>query len=103
MSEIRVTDKLLTKMSEESETDLGVEHDLRRSVPASSNVLSEKTGMIVIRVRHPGESKIADFEIARCVEKKIGGLQVSVKHVGRVDVLQPAENLVEEIADVIVR
>lgn len=43
-----------------------------------------------------------NLEIAGGVEEEVGGLQVAVQHVGRVDVLEPSEDLVEEVADVVV-
>ena len=42
------------------------------------------------------------LEITGGVEQKVGGLQVTVQDVGRVDVLQPSQDLVEEVADVVV-
>lgn len=42
------------------------------------------------------------LEIAGGVEQQVGGLQVAVQDVGGVDVLEPSEDLVEEVADVVV-
>ena len=42
------------------------------------------------------------FEIAGGVEEQIGRLQVPVQHIGRMDVLQSSEYLVEEVANVVV-
>lgn len=44
----------------------------------------------------------ADLEVASGVDEQVGGLEVPVQHVGRVDVLEPSQDLVEEIADVVV-
>ena len=44
----------------------------------------------------------ADLEVTGGVDEQVGGLQVAVQHVGRVDVLQAAQDLVEEVADVVV-
>ena len=43
-----------------------------------------------------------DLEVTGGVEQEVGRLQVAVQDVGRVDVLQPTEDLVEEVADVVV-
>ena len=36
---------------------LGVEHDFRRSVPASRHILCEASGVVVVRVSDPGGNK----------------------------------------------
>ena len=40
-----------------------------------------------------GEAKIADLEVAVCVDEQVAGLEVAVQDVGRVDVLEPAQHL----------
>lgn len=42
------------------------------------------------------------LEITGGVEQEVGGLQVAVQDVGRVDVLEASKDLVEEVADVVV-
>lgn len=42
------------------------------------------------------------LEIAGGVEQEVRGLEVTVQHVGRVDVLETSQDLVEEVADVVV-
>lgn len=44
----------------------------------------------------------ADLEVTGGVDEQVGGLEVTVQHVGRVDVLESSQDLVEEIADVVV-
>ena len=44
----------------------------------------------------------AYLEVAGGVDEQVGGLEVTVQHVGRVDVLEASQDLVEEIADVVV-
>ena len=58
--------------------------------------------MIVFRVRHPGQTKVTDLEVAGRVEQEVAGLQVPVEDVGGVDVLQSPQYLIEEIADMII-
>lgn len=44
------------------DTHLGVQHDLRRSVPTGGDVLRQEAGVIVVRVSHAGQTKIADLQ-----------------------------------------
>lgn len=44
----------------------------------------------------------ADLEVTRSVDEQIGGLEVTVQHVGGVNVLEASQDLVEEIADVVI-
>ena len=76
---------------------LKAQHDLGRAVPARRHVLSH-VARILLRVHRKtaGQSKIADLELAVGVDQQIAGLQVAVQHIGRVDVLQAAQNLVDE-------
>ena len=46
--------------------------------------------------------KVTHLEITRGVEQQVAGLEVAVQHVGRVDVLEAAQDLVEEVAHVVV-
>jgi len=42
-------------------TDLGVEHDLGCPVPTGGHVLREEPGVVVVRVSHAGQTKVADL------------------------------------------
>ena len=42
------------------------------------------------------------LEITGSVQQQVAGLEVAVQHVGRVDVLEPTQYLVEEVAYVVV-
>ena len=42
------------------------------------------------------------LEVTRGVEQQVAGLQVPVQHVGRVDVLETTQDLIQEVADVVV-
>lgn len=44
-----------------------------------------------------------NLEVAGGVEEQIARLQVAMKHVGGMNILETAQNLVKEVADVIVR
>ena len=76
---------------------LEAQHDLRRAVPARRHVLSH-VARIFLRVhgKAAGQSKIADLELAVGVDQQVAGLEVAVQHIGRVDVLQAAQDLVDE-------
>ena len=58
--------------------------------------------MIMFRVRHPGEAKVANLEIASRVQQQVTGLQVTVEDIGRVNVLEAPENLVEKVANMVI-
>ena len=65
-------------------------------------VTCEEAGVIVFRVRHTGQSEVTDLEVAGSVEQEVAGLEVPVQDVGRVDVLETPQYLVEEVTDVII-
>ena len=56
----------------------------------------------MFRISHPREAEVANLEIACCVQQQVAGLQVTVENIGRVDVLEAPENLIEEVADVVI-
>ena len=58
--------------------------------------------MIVFGVGHSGQAKVTDLEVAGGVEQEVAGLEVAVEDVCRVDVLEAPEDLVEEVADVVI-
>ena len=58
--------------------------------------------MIVFRVGNPGETKITNLEITGGVQQQVAGLEISVQHICRVNVLQTPQYLVEKVADVII-
>ena len=51
----------------------------------------------------PGEAKVADLEDAVGVDEEVAGLDITVHDFGRVEVLDPAQQLVEEHLDVVGR
>lgn len=78
------------------------QHDLRRSVPTSCDVFGHETRVVLLRSSGTRQTKVAHLEIAISVEKQVGGLQVSVKHIGGVHGLQRPQGLVDEVLAVIV-
>lgn len=79
-----------------------VEHNLRCSVPSRGDVLGEEAGVIVVRVGDSSQPKVADLQVTGGVQQQIARFQVSVQYIGGVNVLQAAEDLVEEVADVVI-
>ena len=76
---------------------LETQHDLRSSVPPSSNVFGHVPCVLLgVHRKASCQTEIANLELAIGVYEKITRLEVAVEDVGRVDVLQTAENLVDE-------
>ena len=82
---------------------LEAQHDLGGAVPSRSDVLGH-VARILLRVHGetPGKTKIADLELAVGVDEQVAGLEVTVEDVGRVDVLEAAQDLVDEGLEVCV-
>jgi hypothetical protein len=76
---------------------LEAQHDLWRSVPPSGDIFGHVT-RILLRVhgKASSETKIADLQFAIGVNEKVTRFQVSMQDIGGVNVLQTAENLVDE-------
>lgn len=50
-------------------------------------------GWDVVPAPSPGEAEVADLEVAVGVQQQVGGLQIPVQHIRRVDVLQTTQQL----------
>ena len=76
---------------------LETQHNLRSTVPSSSNVFRH-VPRILLRINRETscQTKIANLKLAVGVHQKVAGLQVSVEHVGGVNIFQAAEDLVDE-------
>ena len=81
---------------------LRIQHDFGCSVPSCGYVFGEKPCVIVIRICDAGQTKVTDLKITSRVQQEIRRLQIAVQHVGGVDVFKASQNLVEEVANVIV-
>ena len=66
------------------------------------HVLSEEASVIVFWISHASQTKVTDLEITGGVQQQVARLQISVENIGGVDVLETTEDLVEEVADVVV-
>ena len=59
--------------------------------------------MIMVRIGDSGKPEIADFQVTRSVQQQIARLQISMEYIRRMDVFQTSQDLIEEVADVVVR
>src|SRR4051812_47936458 len=76
---------------------LEAQHDLRCTVPPGSNVLGHVPRVLLrIHGETSCQTKVANLELAVCVYQQISRLQISMEHVCRMDVLESAENLIDE-------
>ena len=90
-------------------THLGIllerEHDLRRAVPPRRDVFGHEPslGARGLRGAHgPREAEVAHLEVAVGVEEQIRGLEIAVDNVRRVQRLERAERLIDEVLGVVV-
>lgn len=76
---------------------LEAQHDFRGSVPSGGDILGH-VPRIFLRVhgKAPGQPKVADLEFAVGVDEQVAGLEITVQDVCRVDVLEAAQDLVDE-------
>ena len=58
--------------------------------------------MVVFWVCNPREAKITNSEVTIGVDQDVGGLEVAMQNVSRVNVFEASQDLVGEIASVIV-
>eukprot|EP00756_Hemistasia_phaeocysticola_P023033 Hpha_TRINITY_DN15868_c2_g12::TRINITY_DN15868_c2_g12_i1::g.192146::m.192146 len=76
---------------------LAHQQQLWGAVPPRHHVLSHQ----VVGVEPAGQAEVADPKIAADVRKEVGGFEVAVQHPTRVNVLEPTENLVDEVLVVV--
>jgi hypothetical protein len=78
------------------------EHDLRCAIPASGHVFCHESliassfGSSSTWSVAPGQAKIADLEFTISVDEQISGLQISVKNISGMNILQATEGLINE-------
>ena len=76
---------------------LETQHNLRGSVPPGSNIFGHVPGVLLwIHGKASSKTKVANLELAVGIDQQITGLEISVEHVCRVNVLQTAQDLVYE-------
>ena len=80
---------------------LEAQHDLRSTVPSCSDVFGH-VASILLRVDREtsGQTKVTDLKLAVGIDQQVSGLQITMQHVSRVDILQTAKDLVDERLEV---
>lgn len=76
---------------------LEAKHDFGGSIPSGSNVFRH-VARILLRIRRKATCKteITNFELAISIDQQIARLQIAVQNIGRVDVLEAAQDLVNK-------
>lgn len=77
-------------LGEEGATELG------GSVPAGGNVVSPEDGSGGVVEGDTSKAEVADLELAVSIGEDVLGLEIAVEDIGSVDVLEAAQQLVEE-------
>lgn len=82
-------------------TGLGValktQHNFRRTVPSCRDVLGHVTGILLrIDGEATGQAKVANLQFAVRVDEQVTRFEIAMKHIGRVNVFQTTEDLVDE-------
>jgi len=79
------------------------EHDLGRTIPPIHDVIGHEPRRQPRVVEPACQSEIANLKLAVRVHEQVARLEVAMHHIGRVDVFQTTENLVDERLEVRVR
>ena len=82
------------------------QHNFRCSVPPCGYIFCHETSLGTGwfgSLDGTCETEIADLEVAVGVEEEVGGLEIPMNDIGRVQCLQCAECLVDEVLGMIVR
>jgi hypothetical protein len=74
------------------------EHNLRRTIPPRSNILGLKASSHIIRLitKATRQAKVANLQLAISIDEQISRLEVAVQDIGRMNVFQAAQDLVDE-------
>ena len=79
------------------------QHDLRSTVPPGGHVFGHEAlisprfnVVIIIRLVPSGQTKITDLQLAISVNEEIAWLEISMDDIGRVDVLESAQSLIDK-------
>jgi hypothetical protein len=78
------------------------EHNLGCAIPPRRDIFGHEP-LLLRLIKPASKSKIANLELAVRVNEQVARLEIAVQHVGRVDVFQTAERLVDEGLEVRVR
>lgn len=58
-----------------------IQHDFRRSVPASGDILGQEAGVVMVWIRDSRQTEITDLQITRRVQQQVTRLQVTMQDV----------------------
>jgi hypothetical protein len=76
---------------------LEAQHNLRGTIPSRSNIFSHVSGILLrVYAEASSQTKVTNLELAVRVYKQVSGLKIAVEDIGGVDVLQTAQDLVDE-------
>lgn len=76
---------------------LEAQHNLRSTVPSCRDIFSHVTSILLgIDRETTRETKVTNLKFTIRIDQQVTGLQVTVQDVRRMDVLQTAEDLVDE-------
>ena len=82
------------------------QHDLGRTVPASSDIFGHEAGFgsrWFRRLDRAGETEITNLEVTVGIQQQVGWLEVPMYNIGGVQGLESAQGLVDEVLGVIIR
>lgn len=80
---------------------LEAKHDFRRAVPSRGDVLGHVTSVFLrINRKAAGKTKVTNLELTVGIDEEVARLEISVEDIGGVDVLEAAEDLVDERLEV---
>lgn len=85
------------------------QHNLRSAVPPRDHIFRQQQRVaglanhLLVAQHASGQTKVTDLEVAVGIDEQIRRLEVAVQHVGRMDVLESAEDLVQEVLRVVDR
>ena len=76
---------------------LEAQHDFGRTIPSSRNILGHVASVLLrIHGEASSKAKVANLELAVCVDEQVAWLEISMQNIGRVDILQTTEDLIDE-------
>lgn len=76
---------------------LEAQHNLGSAIPPRRHVFCHVAGILLwVDGEASCKAEVADLQLTVGVHEQVAGFEIPVEHVGRVDVLQAAQNLVDE-------
>jgi hypothetical protein len=76
---------------------LETQHDLWSTVPSGSDVLCHVSSILLwINGESSRKTKITNLELAVGIDEQVTGLEITMKDVGAVNVLETTEDLIDE-------